>query len=659
GISTIFFDFVYCRRQNKKSIYLDDFEIGSVCLSRNSKLYLKSWYLIIDLYCYPSDISILLPLRSGISYKGAVDMELSLEFVQDTIDWCLRNGLCLRATTNFAQAVHAPISVFPSTIHKDMYQKSIELQYLIHKLIDKMSTDKEFIFSIFEPISKVDAFVNRLFQIYKKYPDGNNPITFAVIRTDYMEHVSDSGRVELKQVEYNTIAASFACLSGLVTKLHKFIQKRYDFESKFTGCLPDNNSLIGIADGIATAFKAYGNEKHRANVLMVVQPFERNVFDQRFIENRLFEKRTLTEVDEHGSISSNGSLLINETEISIVYFRAGYSPNDFPTDKEWRAREMIEKSTAISCPNIAYTLIGFKKIQEILCQENTAGLPLKRYLQPNEAKFIRSSFMKFHSFDTKEELISIVSKNPESLVLKPQREGGGNNIYGKDILPFLNSLNDDSFSSYVLMELINTKPFLNYIIKDGKVMKANLISELGIYGVFIKNSNQILENKVIGHLLRSKSQGVNEGGVAAGYGVIDSFERGRVRTKTVKRASRVLIEKYYPRLTLDFQTNKRICDEVAVISTKRLRNKIAGFTTHLMKRIQKGPVRGISFKLQEEEREKKDNYVPEISALDTSSIQIDSTTEELLKSMGIENLTGVSVVQEEIVDERKARRVGK
>ena len=73
---------------------------------------------------------------------------------------------------------------------------------------------------------------------------------------------------------------------------------------------------------------------------------------------------------------------------------------------------------------------------------------------------------------------------------------------------------------------------------------------------------------------------------------------GRVRTKTVKRASRAIIEKYYPRLTLDFHTNKRICQEVAVIPSKRLRNKIAGFTTHLMKRIQKGPVHGISFKLQ-------------------------------------------------------------
>ncbi|KAF3903325.1 hypothetical protein AA313_de0203396 [Arthrobotrys entomopaga] len=130
---------------------------------------------------------------------------------------------------------------------------------------------------------------------------------------------------------------------------------------------------------------------------------------------------------------------------------------------------------------------------------------------------------------------------------------------------------------------------------------------------------------------------------------------GRVRTKTVKKSAKVIIERYYPKLTLDFETNKRICDEIAIIASKRLRNKIAGFTTHLMKRIQRGPVRGISFKLQEEERERKDQYVPEVSALDFSQnpdngqLDVDPDTRDLLKSLGYDNVpvNVVSVSQQQ------------
>merc|ERR1712169_11574 len=142
-----------------------------------------------------------------------------------------------------------------------------------------------------------------------------------------------------------------------------------------------------------------------------------------------------------------------------------------------------------------------------------------------------------------------------------------------------------------------------------------------------------------------------------------TVKMGRVRTKTVKKSAKAIIERYYPKLTLDFETNKRICDEIAIIASKRLRNKIAGYTTHLMRRIQRGPVRGISFKLQEEERERKDQYVPEISALDFAQLSdegrldVDFETRDLIKHLGFDNIPiNAQPVSQTQVPERGGRR---
>ena len=64
-----------------------------------------------------------------------------------------------------------------------------------------------------------------------------------------------------------------------------------------------------------------------------------------------------------------------------------------------------------------------------------------------------------------------------------------------------------------------------------------------------------------------------------------------------------------------------------------------------MKRIQRGPVRGISLKLQEEERERRMDFVPDESALAVETIEVDRDTMDMLKSLNMAQLPGVTLQQ--------------
>ena len=115
-------------------------------------------------------------------------------------------------------------------------------------------------------------------------------------------------------------------------------------------------------------------------------------------------------------------------------------------------------------------------------------------------------------------------------MLKPQREGGGNNIYGLKIPSFMKSLGDDSkkYRGHILMELIKPPVLRNSVFRNGEVRSGEVIGELGVYGVCLwrhghsQKQGEILENWEAGHLLRTKGRESEEGGVAAGFGAVDS-----------------------------------------------------------------------------------------------------------------------------------------
>lgn len=58
---------------------------------------------------------------------------------------------------------------------------------------------------------------------------------------------------------------------------------------------------------------------------------------------------------------------------------------------------------------------------------------------------------------------------------------------------------------------------------------------------------------------------------------------GKVRTRLVKRTAKELLAKYPDLFTDDFEHNKQILKKILDTPSKKLRNQIAGYITHLVK----------------------------------------------------------------------------
>jgi len=61
---------------------------------------------------------------------------------------------------------------------------------------------------------------------------------------------------------------------------------------------------------------------------------------------------------------------------------------------------------------------------------------------------------------------------------------------------------------------------------------------------------------------------------------------GRIKTTQVKRSGRKLVSLYGSKFTNDFDKNKKSVAERTIISSKKLRNIIAGYVTRLTKKQQ-------------------------------------------------------------------------
>jgi len=371
-------------------------------------------------------------------------------------------------------------------------------------------------------------------------------MNLGLFRSDYMVHVDLLGPQPLvKQVEFNTIASSFGGLSSQVSSLHKHLLSVGAYPESLSDILsseslPPSTSVPGLARGMAKAHEAYGKSSNGLQlcVIFLVQDLERNVFDQRHLEYALNEShgvRTFrlpfgtvlqdTKVDTDRKLIYTPPHTPNKQyEVSLVYLRAGYAPSEYASQEAWDARLQLERSAAIKCPSVLLQLAGTKKVQQVLATPHSPHL--KRFLpDEKQADAVLKTFAPIYPMDKSEagqeaRKLATDPTTAERYVMKPQREGGGNNVYRKAIPELLKTLPETQWPAYILMEMIEPPAQSNVIFRNGESQKGGVICELGMYGACLWRQGQedgereVLENFEAGYLMRTKGDSSEEGGVS-------------------------------------------------------------------------------------------------------------------------------------------------
>ncbi|KAG0734324.1 hypothetical protein G6F58_012381 [Rhizopus delemar] len=197
------------------------------------------------------------------------------ELLTVAIDWALAHGLIVRPSlentlfVNNPAVTHAPFALYPTPFPRKEFEKARRLQQPWNTLIHKMSQDDHLIAETMETLANLDEFTNQLYQIYLtvKKEGIAQPASLGLHRNDYLLHVesgADASTARIQQVEFNTISASFGSLSVRTSELHRFLLstlKGYGGNQIGIDQLPENDAIRSFADGLAHAWKLYGNPR--------------------------------------------------------------------------------------------------------------------------------------------------------------------------------------------------------------------------------------------------------------------------------------------------------------------------------------------------------------------------------------------------------------
>lgn len=436
------------------------------------------------------------------------------------VDIALAYALLQRTETG--SLTHCPLMLAPTPINQGLITQLDSLAKPLAFLIHQVANNLEFLVEQLQSTAASDEYTGFLLSLAQQEPRSPDSLRFSITRSDYFMTEQQQG---LRQVEFNTIAASYIGLSEKITEFHHI----WGHICNETWDLLPNKPITIVADAFVKVFQEYNVAD--ACVLFVVQPDERNVFDQRLLEIALAERgirvirASLEAIAEQGELRQ-GHLIFKGEVAAITYFRAGYRPDELESKITRQGRQLIAQSTTVSVPDLPTHLAGTKKIQQVLTNPQI----LKLFLEPEDIALVSKVFANIYTLDQQIEFNSQVMSaqdaaiaHPEQFVLKPQREGGGFNLYDQELRNCLQNITTEESNAYILMERLSPPIFPGWGMRHGEIWQGKVVDEIGQYGVLIAQGDRIITNCSAGYLVRTKLSDANEGGISAGYGHLNSL----------------------------------------------------------------------------------------------------------------------------------------
>ena len=416
---------------------------------------------------------------------------------------------------------HVPISISPSPVPKNLFEKIFFYQIAFNKIYNKLSNDQIFLEKTLEQISLKDNFIKELLEISKKALnyEKKQKIKLSFFRNDYILD-KDQKFLFLKQFITNANNFEFSFTNILLNFFNYYSEKYKKYFSKYKSKeieIPQNkgNAIEKFTEAIIEAIKlAFPQDYKTSNILFIVNE-EQKKFDFHLenLRNELFDKHEirsfkllLNEVNNKITKDEEGNLLKDGNKISLVYFNS-IEKKDYQNEEAFKAREFLELSTAIKVPDINTYLTSLKVFQYYLSKPDII-------IHYNYNELIINDILRFFgevyylpdkSKEERNDIVEKIKSNPDKYILFSNEEKTGDNL--KSII---NSVGEDlpeELINGIIIEKYNSPEHDCIIIKDDNSKEEKVISEYSIYGVILMNENNLIINKSVSFLIKSGKKG--------------------------------------------------------------------------------------------------------------------------------------------------------